>query len=243
MKQQNSNINEDGDVLKLLKKNALNAVDKINEHEPIKITEWKSEYRDDIMETIRNAPEKIHRTTEKYLQYVEICNENLLSRPHANSKGIAFNVNKDAVDRRGKWTTICHEIGHIVDRKTGRVSSRFPEFRKYIVSDFELVVNKYQSVYNCNEIDAYAEISKALKSNPKYHSVSDLIGGITNNQCVGNYCHQAEYWKQANRLEKEAFAHFYEATLRNDLEKLEAIKEIFPNAYDMFEKILEVIIS
>ena len=51
-----------------------------------------------------------------------------------------------------------------------------------------------------------------------------------------------EYWKKPNKLEREAFAHFYEATLRNDTEKIKLIKDIFPNAFNVFEMMMEVLI-
>lgn len=80
-------------------------------------------------------------------------------------------------------------------------------------------------------------MKQALLNDPPqmvYRStVSDLAGGITNNKCIGLYAHfKEEYWSRPHRLEKEAFAHFYEATIRNDEEKLKVIKGMFPNAYE-----------
>ena len=49
---------------------------------------------------------------------------------------------------------------------------------------------------------------------------------------------EIEYWQKPYKLEREAFAHFYEATARNDKEKLDEIKSMFPNAYKEFERIV-----
>lgn len=93
-------------------------------------------------------------------------------------------------------------------------------------------------MYNVNILTAYEEIGESLQE-AKYHSVSDIIGGLTNNKCVGKYGHfKKDYWNKPHKLEKEAFAHFYEATIRNDTEKLERIKYVFPNAYKEFEKVV-----
>lgn len=234
---------ESGDILKTLEGKVIGAINKVNEHAPVKLAEWNNEHKDSILEIIYNAPDKIRLATEKYLDSIKIINEKAYGRANINAKGITFNVEKDVVNDKGEWTSLCHEIGHCIDRSVGRVSSRFPEFRTFLVSDFESIANEYQKVYNLNREDAYAEISNALDSGPKYHSISDLIGGITNNECYGGYSHESEYWEKKHALEREAFAHFYEATLRNDAEKLELIKGAFPNAYDMFEKMVEVIIS
>ena len=40
-------------------------------------------------------------------------------------------------------------------------------------------------------------------------------------------------------MKKEAFAHFFEATIRNDAQKLHHIEQVFPTAYDEFIKIIK----
>ena len=85
----------------------------------------------------------------------------------------------------------------------------------------------------------YAAISEDLSSDNFKHSVSDIIGGITKNECVGSWKHPTKYWKNSvNNVSVEAFAHFFEATARNDNEKLRIIKAIFPTAYQEFISML-----
>lgn len=75
-----------------------------------------------------------------------------------------------------------------------------------------------------NRIIAYEEISQAI-SGARYHSVSDLFGGISENQCVGNYAHyEPNYWQNPGRLGREAFAHFFEAMARDDIEKMNTLR-------------------
>lgn len=239
---EHTEISESGDIFEQLKKKVNETINKINEHNPVKLVEWDNAYKNDIMKIIYNAPNKMRVVTEMHIDSIKIVNEKYGGRAYVNANGIFFDVKKDAMNERGKWTTICHEIGHQIDKSAGRISSRFPEFRRFLVSDFEGVVNEYQRVYNMDEVLTYAKISDVLKSDPKYHSLSDLVGGITNNKCKGKYIHDVEYWKKTNTLEREAFAHFYEATLRNDIEKIKLIKDMFPNAYSVFEMMMEVLI-
>ena len=45
------------------------------------------------------------------------------------------------------------------------------------------------SFNNVGRNEAYKEIGSALYINPKLHSISDLIGGLTNNERYGDYYH------------------------------------------------------
>lgn len=78
-------------------------------------------------------------------------------------------------------------------------------------------------------------LSMPMKSG-KYVERPSKNGVLFN--CVGRYKHSTDYWNKPQKLEKEAFAHFFEATVRNDMDKLSAFKSIFPNAYADFEDML-----
>ena len=43
-------------------------------------------------------------------------------------------------------------------------------------------------------------------------------------------------------LGMEAFAHFFEAMARSDIEKMNILKQSFPEAYKLFEKMMEELI-
>jgi hypothetical protein len=49
-------------------------------------------------------------------------------------------------------------------------------------------------------------------------SVSDVIGGITGNKCVGKCKHTEKYWKNKGTLTPETFAHFESANVCKNLE-------------------------
>ena len=85
---------------------------------------------------------------------------------------------------------------------------------------------------------AYQAIS-AIINGDQFHSISDLFGALSNNECVGDYSHPIGYWKAKHSLEREAFAHFFEAYARNDVEKQELLKIVFPNAIAVFQLMLD----
>lgn len=233
---------DSADVLKVIKSNVLKNINLHTEHKPISINDIQGEYADKIREIIYSSPDNIKSIIEKYANDIRFTNEKYIGTGHTNKSGIAVNFLSDSINRRGAWTTTFHEIGHAVDRSTARISSKYPKFRSYLESDFNLLVKEYQSTYNIDIQETYSRIGSALEPY-KYHSLSDLAGGMTKNQCVGEYLHtKPGYWETPNRLEREAFAHFFEATARNDIEKLTAIKEMFPNAYSEFEVLLEEIL-
>ena len=224
-------------VYQAIKDAVIKVIDKANEHKPIKFVDLKSKYKVDIQDVFDNAPDNIKRINRKYADSIRFVNEKQLGKAHTSYKGISVNFKVDSKNERGSWTTTFHEIGHAIDRAAGNVSIKSTSFGKLLKSDFNEVVKNYQKVYNVNIDEAYESIGNVLYTNPKYHSISDIAGGLTKNKCKGRYSHKTEYWKP-NKVEKEAFAHFYEATARNDDAKLSVLKSMFPNAYNEFERIV-----
>jgi len=224
-------------------KNVLNSIaakfiNKVNEHEPVKLLDWNNKFAPEIIQIYKNAPKKIAKINNMYVDKVAFVNEKCFGVAYANSKGVAVNIAKDAVNEKGKWQTTFHEIGHMIETEAGGIAANSKVFTDLLNIDFENLVINYQKAYNIGIDETYDSIGKAL-ADPKYHSISDLIGGITNNKCVGAFGHKTEYWKKPQNLPAEAFAHFYEATVRNDTEKIKAIKEVFPNAYEEFERMVD----
>ena len=215
-----------------------NSIDTMREHEPLLIHELGVPYKDDIISIISKSDERIQRIFLKYSDEIVIINENALGKGVTKKNGIRINLKNDKFNSRGAYTTIFHEIGHAIDHAGGGISYKTPNFKNALINDFEGIVNLYKKEYNLTEQEVYAEISKKIRTHQS-HSVSDIIGGITENKCVGKYSHKKEYWKKPNKLEKEAFAHFYEAFARNDEKKIHYLSEMFPTATQEFMKLLE----
>ncbi len=227
---------EQADLFRSIKQKTNQLIERIFEHEPVGIFDLKSKYRNDILDMINHAPQNMRDFIIKRQNSIVFINEHA-GRNREGKKGIRVSFKKDATDERGKWCGIFHEIGHRVDRLAGRPSEK-PEFEKALRNDFERLVKGYQERYNVSRSDAYKEMSGMIQG-PAYHSVSDLLGGMSDNELVGSYRHRLEYWQKQGRLGREAFAHFFEAVSRNDAVKTEILRQTFPEAYQMFENMLE----
>lgn len=213
--------------------------DTINGHEPLTLNELQSDYKHDLEATIKNSPGNINQLYGKYADQVKFVNEKYSGRPVSRENGIYIDLAADLVGTRGAWSGVFHEIGHSIDRASG-LSIRNPQFQEFLKNDFKLLEKAYMKEYNLSRKEVYDAIGQQFATSDKFHSVSDLVGGITNNACVGKHGHfQTGYWGKEGRLGAEAFAHFFEATIRNDTEKLSYIKGIFPNAYDEFLRMIE----
>lgn len=224
---------EQGDIMGVVR----GIFSKVYDHKPIKISELPTLHANRINLIIDSAPQDVRKFTLDNIDKVGIINEKYLGRAHNTSKGIRFNINKQVTDKRGSYTTFFHELGHNLDMQYGDISV-LHVFKTSLQNDFDDVVNSYCKYYNVSRDTAFIEIGKSI-SGHKFHSISDLCGGMSDNKCIGTYGHEDEYWgKKPNALETEAFAHFYEATIRNDVDKLHLIKQMFPNAYKIFEDML-----
>ena len=95
-------------------------------------------------------------------------------------------------------------------------------------------------IYNIDINQTYDILSEHLKESTlqESHVLSDLFGGLSNNKCVGKTSHKEIYWTKEYALEREAFAHFFRASLLEYEDKLNAIKSVFPSAYNEFMKII-----
>ena len=222
-----------GDVKKLVNRIA----NKINDHQPIGISDLPSVHVTHINAVINSAPQQVKDFTLTKIGDIKIINERYRGAPHYTRKGMRINLERQRRDKRGAYTALFHEVGHGLDAAYGDISVLHP-FKAALQKDFDDVVNSYCKYYNIGKDEAFVEISESLKED-KFHSISDLCGGLSDNKCVGRYRHKKDYWKNnLGALEKEAFAHFYEATIRNDADKLDAIKQMFPSAYRVFEDML-----
>lgn len=228
---------DEADRLRHVKK----VLDRLSDHEPVSIFEINSKYKDSILSSIENAPNNIRQFIYDNKDDIVIINESVFTKNRESKKGIRADLKSDSVDERGQWTGVFHELGHRVDRLSGRMSQR-PEVKEALEEDFENLVTGYQKLYNCSQKEAYADIGNKVRA-PEFHSVSDLFGAMSKNQCVGKYYHQnVTYWNKPDRLGKEAFAHFFEAVCRQDSKKMDILKETFPKAYKMFEDMMEELV-
>lgn len=220
--------------------NNLLGLSKVN----LNIKQLPKKHYKNIMEYIDNSPNEVKNLIYKNMDEINFKDINFtegVARYNPKEKGIYIDINDDFANRKGKgqYTTVFHEMGHLIDHRLNNVSIKDEHFRKLIIDDANLFMTNYAKLNNItNPYDLANILSVQLGENPSFHSVSDLFGGVTNNTVVGKFRHKDGYWKNPKKLPKEAFAHFFEATLRNDEYKLKLIKDSFPNAYSEFLRML-----
>lgn len=213
-------------------------VDTLKEHEPLKIMELKSQHKKELIRIINDSDIRVQKAIYKHSDDITFVNVEAQGRGLNKKIGIRVNFDRDAKNARGSYTTTFHEIGHRIDRAAGDLSCKTTIFRNALENDFNDIVIEMKKMYNLKQEEVYEMISDSLM-NDKYHSISDIVGGITKNQCVGRYMHETKYWEKNYALEREAFAHFFEAYARNDAEKINALSQMFPNAQKEFMRMLE----
>lgn len=148
-------------------------------------------------------------------------------------------MDEDAINTRGKWTTLFHEIGHNIDTLFGKIS-KDSTFVNILKTDFDDFTKGYSSWHNISIDETYKELSRILKSktDEESHILSDLFDALSNGKCVGNHKHPKGYWKTKFVISSEAFAHFFSAATLNNEIKLAKVKQVFPNAYNEFLKLV-----
>lgn len=96
---------------------------------------------------------------------------------------------------------------------------------------------KISSVRDC--------LSQELASLPSAEQagVSDMFEGATHGKIKGRWGHGPGYWDKENKaLSQEAFAEMFAGSMGSDI-SLGKIKEYFPNAYKVFERMIEVMLN
>lgn len=150
-----------------------------------------------------------------------------------------------------------HEVGHWFDYNLDRgllpLNLKIPKFEKLIKEDFFDWVNantgekiskykKYTLTKLNNDVNFTKFLSSKLKNEDRKFNnlliaVSDLFGGITNNQVCGRHYHKNDYWIAGN-LEAEAFAHMFQALcLGGELDRL--VSQYLPKSYQAFKEYLK----
>lgn len=212
-----------------------------------KQTGMNKSYQDTLNQRYSKGSTEAQKVFNKYVPSNSVANSAHTGTAHFTpvSQKVNMNFANDLQNKRGAGTTFFHEHGHYIDfMAAGSANYEYMSvndktFGALLLSDFKDYVKAYKKQHNMNAADAYAAISQELIGHEK-HSLSDLIDGISKGKCSGNYGHRRSYWKNPGALEKEAFAHMFEASF--DSGKYALMKQYFPNALAAFEQMLKGVI-
>jgi len=208
-----------------------------NMQKPVKLSELSGNFYNNLVKSI-NA----RHVSGEYASVVKVFNSVAKDIPVLNQYviGSAFYSPMTYVDKKGKemtiagininkaeigindYTTELHEIGHYIDMEILHVDKE--NFRKTLLSDFKDFY-KRKNFPNIKWDDVFDLAPET----------ADILYGLTKGR-YGSRLHSNEYWKDPKKLPAETFAHFFEATIRNDKRKIEIYKNIFPKSYKKFLK-------
>lgn len=205
------------------------------------------DYQDILNQKYAKGSVEAQKAFNKYVPSDSVADAAFTGTAHFDRtiKKVNMNFAADLQNKRGAGTTFFHEHGHYIDfmaagsTNAAYLSINNQTFGALLQSDFKDYVNAYKKQHNLKAADAYRSISLDLLGHEK-HSLSDLMDGISKGKCSGMYGHKRAYWTYAGALEKEAFAHMYEAMFDND--KYALMKQYFPKALAEFESMLKGVI-
>lgn len=189
---------------------------------------------------VSDVCKKIYENYASCILVMNSTNEKITDKYYTAFNIVIIDKEEDALNETGYGSTYFHEVGHLIDdfsHNLGMTSNdRKYDFAEVLRSDFENYVSKIQDENGCSQEEAYAKISEYLWSDEDMTSaVSDIIMALTDRKAGGKYGHDS---LSEAELEREAFADFFDAGMSYKTKKLEYVKEIFPNAYEVFEQML-----
>jgi hypothetical protein len=212
---------------------------------PVALSELKGRHAKNIHGIIENAPEHYRKILtacedEIFFLKTDAIGHNRFSNEY---NGIFINLKADEHDVRGAYTAVFHEIGHHVYRILNNVS-KSGDFGALLKADAQNFLVAYSQMNGYNTEEALYKISDAMltATDKQCHIMSDLFSGIYGETYGWKYRHSDIYWSKAGRLEGEAFAHFFSASVLSDEKKMETVKSVFPEAYSWFDKLIQEVV-
>lgn len=212
-----------------------------------KQTGMTTDYKDALNLKFAKGSDEAKKAFNKFVPSDSVADAAFAGTAHFNPATQKINMNfaDDLQNKRGAGATFFHEHGHFIDFMAAGasnydyLSTTSQTFGALLQSDFKEYVKTYKKQHKMKAADAYNAISLELLGHEK-HSLSDLLDGISKGKCSGMYGHKRSYWSNQGALEKEAFAHMFEASF--DSNKYALMKQYFPNALAEFEKMLKGVI-
>ena len=80
------------------------------------------------------------------------------------------------------------------------------------------------------------EYLRTTGKDERYEAVSDVYGGMSNNELRTGYGHDTNYWKDKSKVGKELWAEYFSYNMAGDTENIRLLVEYFPEASKFLEQ-------
>ena len=186
----------------------------------------------DIEKANVDYKEFLKTNTSRYKIYLENAVDAVTYREDKNAKSpFAYDKETDTIiynpTLRAFWNynykiAITHELGH-----------RYDNFftKSYNNKNFKNAINEGKSIFDENHgyLQAYS------LNNDKDGSFSDILSAICENKYELYAGHEKSYWLKNENKQKDIFANLFSLESLGDNEKLEIIKNYFPEIFKEYE--------
>ena len=219
--------------------------------------EWR-----DIYKAIESSPKFMQDWIVKYQNELKFDTVEAAPEQGAhfsrNTKGITINLERDAKNTRGKYSTFFHEFGHLLDHSSRELvkvegskkytfspyPSNNPDFIKAIKEDYQDMLNS-DRFKNKPEVFVRNKLIELLRKEGDLASgVQDAYSGLTLNKVRPNWGHSTEYWTRGDtdkEIASETFANMSAAYTNPEV--LAKMQKWFPKSCKEFENIIQKIVD
>lgn len=193
-----------------------------------------------IMSNIQSNNTPAGALVRRYFDKIQVVNTKARKAQYSPVTGlIRYNARRSSIDTRGKDAQLWHEVGHRIDHLTGN-RSELKIFRDAIVNDSGTLFQDLIDSGTCaNMEETFTYLEKVRKQKSSYKDIIDLLDGASGKRILSKGGHSAEYWERDYALEHEAYAHFFSAMMVAAPEKIAAMEQVFPTAWEAFKEVLK----
>ena len=193
-----------------------------------------------IMKTVRGNNTPAGELVRTYFDQIQVINTKAGKAKYSPITGlIRYNARRSSMDARGRDAQLWHEVGHRIDHLTGN-RSELKIFREAILNDGETLFQILIDSGTCANMESvYEYLEKRRKEEPLYRDIIDLLDGASGKRILQEGGHSSEYWRRDYALEHEAYAHFFSAMMVDAPEKIAAMEQAFPTAWEAFKEVLK----
>lgn len=233
--------------------------DRAKERHLKEIAQYRASTVYGILDKLQNYPKPIQDLYLHTIQDLKIAyagNGGAYYSP--GLKYIAISIADVNRDKRGKFATVFHEWGHLIDNQinpnTVITEKLTKDFYKVLKTDLKNSLKPHvddlkrdfpdRSAYTYKKYSENRLYNELHKCSDRIAGVSDIYGGLSDNRAVGAWSHSKAYWKRTDQKAEvcsEAWADILQSYTTQ--EGLDYMEKYLPGGKTYLEKTIEELIE